>query len=309
MTLNVKYRIPATTSNAVDRININSDFAVTYDWNIEKRVLQDIAEARKRNDAMQLQLEEKRKLLLEKKSATPKSENLEKSDAETSTRPVKELSNKLEATNIGKQGQNTQSIKFDVLEFEQGLPPLAPWDTPATLQDDLHAIGEVLGVNKPSTNVAQIIPASPNSPKRLVTPPPVVPPKPGPLSSSPIPPIPLPPRPPSDFSSQEKQLWNEVLTMGFSSQLAERGIRHFHLDKAKVLDYVVNQPLLTQSYDSEDVELSLALFDAQLDKSRRFLEVFVQLKEMGFPREEVREALMLKDCDVDAAMEYLLQRA
>jgi hypothetical protein len=39
------------------------------------------------------------------------------------------------------------------------------------------------------------------------------------------------------------------------------------------------------------------------------LEVFVQLKEMGFPREEVREALMLKDCDVDAAMDYLLQRA
>jgi len=296
----------------------------SYDWSLEKRALQQIDDARKRNLEGMQQLDEKRKLLVQKrmeKLSTRNADDTHKLDdsLQKSTSPsfitnsnsqshesVKQVTGKLEASSIGKPGQ-TSAVKFDVLEFEQGLPPLAPWDTPATLQDELHAIGEVLGVNRSTPKLATS-PASPNR-THQVTPPPVVPPKPGKISSSPIPPVPVPPRPPQDFSHQEKQLWNEVLTMGFSALLAERGIRQFHLDKAKVMDFVVNQPVLAKSFDHEDVELALALFDAQLDKSKRFLEVFVQLKEMGFPREEVREALMLKDCDVDAAMDYLLTRS
>lgn len=66
-------------------------------------------------------------------------------------------------------------------------------------------------------------------------------------------------------------------------------------------------PLInTGLYAPEDIEIALLLFDSDYDKSEKFLKGSARLREMGFARADVQEALLFKGNDEAAAAEWLL---
>ncbi|KAL1925634.1 uncharacterized protein VTP21DRAFT_517 [Calcarisporiella thermophila] len=61
--------------------------------------------------------------------------------------------------------QSKQSNLFSFLEFEQGLPPPDPWDTPEAIVDDLTALKDVLGVqmNTSGSSLSNVPLENPNN--------------------------------------------------------------------------------------------------------------------------------------------------
>jgi hypothetical protein len=55
------------------------------------------------------------------------------------------------------------------------------------------------------------------------------------------------------------------------------------------------------------VDLALSLFDAE-NIAPRFLAAFSPLCELGFERDDVKDALVLKNLDKDLALEFLINK-
>lgn len=114
--------------------------------------------------------------------------------------------------------------------------------------------------------------------------------------------------------------------MGFPPDAVERAIQHCNGDEKKVwwqgvslkplpctkvqrqiLDFAIAYQEHQQAgFNGDDIVMALGLYNYDMKKERRFLEAFVALAEFGFPRERVREALVMKDNERDAALDYLM---
>jgi hypothetical protein len=96
--------------------------------------------------------------------------------------------------------------------------------------------------------------------------------------------------------------------MGFPSDAVARAVRHHSTDEKKVVDFSMSfAPLMaTGLYAAEDIEIALLLFDSDFDRSDTFLKGSARLREMGFARADVQEAMLYKNNDEMAAAEWLL---
>ena len=234
----------------------------------------------------------------------------------------------------------------DYLEFEHGLPPANPWDTPADDMEQLKSVfptkeqqqqqnvplqskssasslnsnGEGSMTTK-SKLLAKISSAGGNIADKLASPLSSLPAS----LSTPLSKIsttisstrssssansdsgrrflsPPPPPPPSYSSSQTNKYarlnssFNDVVSMGFESDILDAGIRLYPSDGGKTMNFC----LAVLNYEKQGHD-RLAVFDAielygkadpEDKKVASYLDAFSNIKELGFSSEQVREALV-----------------
>lgn len=95
--------------------------------------------------------------------------------------------------------------------------------------------------------------------------------------------------------------------MGFPTDAVARAVRHSS-DEKKIVDFTISfAPLMaTGLYAAEDIEVALLLFESDYEKAARFLEGSARLREMGFSKGDVQEAMLYKNNDEVSAAEWLL---
>lgn len=136
------------------------------------------------------------------------------------------------------------------------------------------------------------------------------------------------PEPPSDLSYVQKvcfdglccsygiginaaswqKLFTSVTSMGFPANAVERAVKHHGTDEKKVVDFAVAfTPLMsTGLFAPEDIDIALLLFESDYERADKFLRGSARLREMGFDKVDVQEAMLHKNNDEMAAAEWLL---
>ncbi|KAJ3288451.1 hypothetical protein HK104_008169 [Borealophlyctis nickersoniae] len=113
---------------------------------------------------------------------------------------------------------------------------------------------------------------------------------------------------PASVPPEYRDAFAGYLQMGFSRNAVERGMRLYGADEKKVLDFVISfEELHPTPRNSDAVEMAVTLFEHEQEKGRKFVDAFEALEELGFPRDRIKEALVLKGCDREAALEWLMR--
>ncbi|OUM62773.1 hypothetical protein PIROE2DRAFT_10874 [Piromyces sp. E2] len=131
-----------------------------------------------------------------------------------------------------------------------------------------------------------------------------------PYSNATPPPIPSRPNP-QDYNSPSPSnrndiIVNSVVDMGFKRELVLNGMKNYGNDKQKVIDYVMLYSYLEgRGYQPKHIDTAIFLYSFNREKCEKFLSAFMELSEMGFDQEEIKEALIFSENDREAAIDHL----
>ncbi|KND05196.1 uncharacterized protein SPPG_00856 [Spizellomyces punctatus DAOM BR117] len=113
---------------------------------------------------------------------------------------------------------------------------------------------------------------------------------------------------PSGVPFDMRDTFLRITQMGFSHEAVERGIINHARDEKKILDFAIAfEEHRHAGFKGDDIQVAIGLYDHDIAKERTFLEAYTALAEFGFPRERIREALVMKNNDRDQALDYLMQ--
>ncbi|ORX53710.1 hypothetical protein BCR36DRAFT_403417 [Piromyces finnis] len=130
-----------------------------------------------------------------------------------------------------------------------------------------------------------------------------------PYSNATPPPIPSRPNPQDiniPTSSQSDPLVNSVVDMGFKRELVLNGMKYYGNDKQKIIDYVMLHSYLEgRGFQPKYIEIAIYLYSFNREKCEKFLTAFMELLEMGFEQEAIKEALIFSENDREAAIDHL----
>jgi len=125
-------------------------------------------------------------------------------------------------------------------------------------------------------------------------------------------PPPIPSRPNTqDYNSpspsnRNEGIVNSIVDMGFKRELVLNGMRNYGNDKQKVLDYVMLYSYLEgRGYQPKHIDTAIFLYSFNREKCEKFLSAFMELSEMGFDQEDIKEALIFSENDREAAIDHL----
>ncbi|KAG4085328.1 hypothetical protein H8356DRAFT_1740721 [Neocallimastix lanati (nom. inval.)] len=130
-----------------------------------------------------------------------------------------------------------------------------------------------------------------------------------PYTSSIPPPIPSRPntQPYGQTSkSEEDNIVDSVVDMGFRRELVLNGMRNYGNDKRKIIDYVMLYSYLEgRGFQPKLIDEAIFLYSFNREKCEKFLTAFMELSEMGFEHEAIKEALIFSENDREGAIDQL----
>eukprot|EP01134_Creolimax_fragrantissima_P007851 CFRG7851T1 len=104
-----------------------------------------------------------------------------------------------------------------------------------------------------------------------------------------------------------ENVFDKLLGMGFDEYKLGSAREICGNDEKKMLDFLLNADnLCDNNFPFEDVKYALEVHPESIEKATNFLKAFVQLTDIGFKRERIREALLLHDNRTGLAVEYLM---
>ncbi|XP_014255935.1 uncharacterized protein LOC106670269 [Cimex lectularius] len=111
----------------------------------------------------------------------------------------------------------------------------------------------------------------------------------------------------TSLNEQERLFARNMAEMGFPYPRVARAVQYFGQDEAKVVEFLLQvQSLLEDKQFREDqIEKALCLNDFEEEKTRQYLENFIQFKNLGFKEDDIIAALA-KTSDRDKALDFLI---
>jgi len=175
--------------------------------------------------------------------------------------------------------------------------PFTSYGTPAPVPAPVPAPGPYggPGINEPSSNYLQGVQQSAYHNRSF--------------SNSTPPPVPSRPNTHNynnQFNNENDAIINSVVDMGFKRELVLNGMNKYGNDKQKVIDYVMLYSYLErQNYQPKHIDTAIFLYGFNRKKCEQFLKAFMELSEMGFDQEDIKEALIVSENDREAAIDHL----
>jgi len=117
------------------------------------------------------------------------------------------------------------------------------------------------------------------------------------------------------LTEEERNFVNNVAQMGFSTQLVLRCLQKFGIDQSKVVSRLINITKLKEKnklYEYNNIDETLDIYNGDIKKTHKFLEVLLQLSQMGFPQDEIKGVLLLtsgeESLNRDKALQTLMDK-
>jgi len=129
-----------------------------------------------------------------------------------------------------------------------------------------------------------------------------------PYSSSIPPPIPSRPntQPYGQTNNNDNDIVSSIVDMGFRRDLVLNGMRYYGNDKRKIIDYVMLYSYLEgKGFQPKLVDEAIFLYSFNREKCEKFLTAFMELLEMGFEHDAIKEALVFSENDREGAIDHL----
>jgi len=103
------------------------------------------------------------------------------------------------------------------------------------------------------------------------------------------------------------EICQQLHEMGFPLSRLAVGVKAVGLDTQKIINFclVVDQ-LVEDGHAAVEAEKAASLHDADVEASKKHLETFGKLSEIGFPSKDIHEALVEQKGDYQAALEVLI---
>jgi len=117
------------------------------------------------------------------------------------------------------------------------------------------------------------------------------------------------------LTEEERNFVNNVAQMGFSMQLVLRCLQKFGVDQSKVISRLIKITKLKEKnklYEYNNIDETLDIYNGDIKKAHKFLEVLLQLSQMGFPQDEIKGVLLLtsgeESLNRDKALQTLMEK-
>lgn len=108
------------------------------------------------------------------------------------------------------------------------------------------------------------------------------------------------------LSPKAQHAVDNLVSMGFSKPRASRAVERFGEDEKEVIDHLCGVNKLSEDgFDTHHAETILLLYNNNVDKAEKYLNIFKQFKELGFSHDKIKEALVTSNLDREKALDYL----
>ena len=94
--------------------------------------------------------------------------------------------------------------------------------------------------------------------------------------------------------------------LGYHDDLIDRALSVAGHDYGRILAFLTRFEKI-KNFDPDDAEIALALYDKH-DKVLEFLTCLTKCRELGFADSEIKESLLMSDCKLEVAIDYLFQK-
>lgn len=133
--------------------------------------------------------------------------------------------------------------------------------------------------------------------------------QPKPYSSAIPPPIPSRPnaQPYGQISNNnDNDIVTSIVDMGFKREFILNGMRYYGNDKRKIIDYAMLYSYLEgRGFQPKLIDEAIFLYSFNREKCEKFLVAFMELLEMGFEHDAIKEALIFSENDREGAIDHL----
>ncbi|XP_033749757.1 ubiquitin-associated protein 1-like isoform X3 [Pecten maximus] len=108
------------------------------------------------------------------------------------------------------------------------------------------------------------------------------------------------------LSPEAQHAVNNLVSMGFSKPRSARAVEKFGKDEKEVIDHLCGVNNLSEKgFDTHHAEMVLLLYNNNLTRAEKYLDMFQQFKELGFSHDRIKEALVTNNLDREKALDFL----
>jgi len=111
------------------------------------------------------------------------------------------------------------------------------------------------------------------------------------------------------YKDSEREMCKQIHAMGFPAERVVRTCKALGEDSQKIIHFclLVDQFVEKDKFPEEEVEHVLHMKKMEEDETRKHLSAFVQLRDLGFARNDIHDALVHTGTSHDKALEHLLR--
>lgn len=108
------------------------------------------------------------------------------------------------------------------------------------------------------------------------------------------------------LSPEAQHAVDNLVSMGFSKPRSARAVEKFGKDEKEVIDHLCGVNNLSEKgFDTHHAEMVLLLYNNNLTRAEKYLDMFQQFQELGFSHDRIKEALVTNNLDREKALDFL----